>query len=81
MITELGFPGFFLIVWDIVRFAREAGILCQGRGGAAANSAVCFALRITSVDAVRYGLLFERFLAPERDGYPDIDVFTGLTSR
>ncbi|OXM50353.1 error-prone DNA polymerase [Amycolatopsis thailandensis] len=73
VITELGFPGYFLIVWDIVRFAREAGILCQGRGSAA-NSAVCFALRITSVDAVRYGLLFERFLAPERDGYPDIDV-------
>ncbi|MEU4249493.1 error-prone DNA polymerase [Amycolatopsis sp. NPDC026612] len=73
IIEELGFPGYFLIVWDIVRFCRDNGILCQGRGSAA-NSAVCYALGITKVDSVAYELLFERFLAPDRDGYPDIDL-------
>ncbi|HZQ57610.1 MAG TPA: error-prone DNA polymerase [Acidimicrobiales bacterium] len=73
VIEELGFPGYFLVVWDIVRFCREAGIFCQGRGSAA-NSAVCYALGITNADAVQLGLLFERFLSPERDGPPDIDV-------
>jgi error-prone DNA polymerase len=73
MIEELGFPGYFLIVYDIVRFCIREKIYCQGRGSAA-NSAVCYALRITNVDAVEYNLLFERFLAPERDGPPDIDV-------
>ncbi|SFW45002.1 error-prone DNA polymerase [Amycolatopsis australiensis] len=73
IIEELGFPGYFLIVWDIVRFCNEHHILCQGRGSAA-NSAVCYALGITKVDSVAYGLLFERFLAPDRDGYPDIDL-------
>ncbi|MFB9332796.1 error-prone DNA polymerase [Actinoplanes octamycinicus] len=73
MIEELGFPGYFLVVYDIVQFCRENRIYCQGRGSAA-NSAVCYALWITNVDAVRYNLLFERFLAPERDGPPDIDV-------
>ena len=73
IIENLNFPGYFLIVHDIVTFCREHQILCQGRGSAA-NSAVCYALGITAVDAVRYGLLFERFLAPERDGPPDIDV-------
>jgi error-prone DNA polymerase len=73
VIEELGFPGYFLVVWDIVRFCKEAGILCQGRGSAA-NSAVCYALGITNADAVKLGLLFERFLSPERDGPPDIDV-------
>ncbi|WP_328467072.1 error-prone DNA polymerase [Actinoplanes sp. NBC_00393] len=73
MIEELGFPGYFLVVYDIVRFCRENNIYCQGRGSAA-NSAVCYALWITNVDSVKYGLLFERFLAPERDGPPDIDV-------
>jgi error-prone DNA polymerase len=73
MIEELGFPGYFLVVYDIVAFCRERDIYCQGRGSAA-NSAVCYALRITNVDAVRHRLLFERFLAPERDGPPDIDV-------
>ena len=73
MIEELDFPGYFLVVYDIVRFCRESKIYCQGRGSAA-NSAVCYALRITNVDAVEYDLLFERFLAPERDGPPDIDV-------
>ncbi|GLZ43268.1 error-prone DNA polymerase [Actinokineospora sp. NBRC 105648] len=73
VIEELGFPGYFLVVWDIVRFCRAQDILCQGRGSAA-NSAVCFALGITNVDAVRWELLFERFLAPARDGPPDIDL-------
>ena len=73
VIEQLGFPGYFLIVWDIVDFCRKANILCQGRGSAA-NSAVCFALGITNADAVSLGLLFERFLSPERDGPPDIDI-------
>ncbi|HET6483946.1 MAG TPA: error-prone DNA polymerase, partial [Actinoplanes sp.] len=73
MIDELGFPGYFLVVYDIVQFCREQNIYAQGRGSAA-NSAVCYALRITNVDAVAHNLLFERFLAPERDGPPDIDV-------
>jgi error-prone DNA polymerase len=73
IIEDLGFPGYFLIVHEIVEFCRDQKILCQGRGSAA-NSAVCFALGITAVDAVKYGLLFERFLAPEREGYPDIDI-------
>ena len=73
IITNLHFAGYFLIVHDIVQFCEKEKILCQGRGSAA-NSAVCYALRITAVDAVKYGLLFERFLAPERDGPPDIDV-------
>ena len=73
VIEALDFPGYFLIVHDIVAFCRKADILCQGRGSAA-NSAVCFALGVTAVDAVTHGLLFERFLAPERDGPPDIDV-------
>ncbi|ADP80397.1 DNA polymerase III, alpha subunit [Pseudofrankia inefficax] len=73
LIESLGFPGYFLIVHDIVEFCRREDILCQGRGSAA-NSAVCYALGITGVDAVSFGLLFERFLAPERDGPPDIDL-------
>ncbi|HYA45789.1 MAG TPA: PHP domain-containing protein, partial [Acidimicrobiales bacterium] len=73
IIGQLGFAGYFLVVWDIVRFCRSRDIFCQGRGSAA-NSAVCFALGITNADAVRLGLLFERFLSPERDGPPDIDV-------
>jgi len=73
LIEQLGFPGYFLVVWDIVEFCRRSGILCQGRGSAA-NSAVCYALGITNADAVSLGLLFERFLSPERDGPPDIDI-------
>ncbi|HEY7939991.1 MAG TPA: error-prone DNA polymerase, partial [Acidimicrobiales bacterium] len=73
VIEQLGFPGYFLVVWDIVRFCLEHDILCQGRGSAA-NSAVCFSLGITKADAVRLGLLFERFLSPGRDGPPDIDL-------
>lgn len=73
VIERLGYPGYFLIVHEIVEFCRDQNILCQGRGSAA-NSAVCFALGITNVDAVKNGLLFERFLAPARDGPPDIDL-------
>ena len=72
-IEQLGFPGYFLVVHDIVDFCREVNIFCQGRGSAA-NSAVCFVLGITKADAVSLGLLFERFLSPERDGPPDIDI-------
>jgi len=73
IIEQLGFPGYFLVVWDIVQFCKRRDILCQGRGSAA-NSAVCYALGITAVDAVRHQLMFERFLAPERAEPPDIDI-------
>lgn len=73
IIETLTFPGYFLVVADIVDFCKNNDILCQGRGSAA-NSAVCYALGITNVDPVENKLLFERFLSPERDGPPDIDV-------
>ena len=76
-IKQLGFAGFFLVMWDAVRFAQERGILCQGRGSSA-NSAVVYCLGITPIDPVKNGLLFERFLSETRvDGKadaPDIDV-------
>jgi error-prone DNA polymerase len=80
IIEDLGFPGYFLIVHDIVDFCHRNTIFCQGRGSAA-NSAVCFALGITNVDAVKADLLFERFLSPERDGPPDIDLDIESTRR
>ena len=73
MIAKLEFPGYFLIVWDIVRYARSRGILCQGRGSAA-NSILCYALGITNVDPIAGGLLFERFLSENRTSWPDIDI-------
>jgi len=73
LIEKLDLAGYFLIVWDIVRFCREQNILVQGRGSAA-NSAVCYALGITAVDPVRMDLLFERFLSEERGEWPDIDL-------
>jgi error-prone DNA polymerase len=73
LIAKLDLAGYFLIVWDIVRFCRERGILVQGRGSAA-NSAVCYALGITAVDPVGMDLLFERFLSEERGEWPDIDL-------
>jgi error-prone DNA polymerase len=73
LIEKLELPGYFLIVWDIVRFCKENGILVQGRGSAA-NSAVCYALEITAVDPVGMELLFERFLSEERGEWPDIDI-------
>jgi len=73
LIDELDYGGYFLTMWEIVRFCREQRILCQGRGSAA-NSAVCYALGITAVDPVRMGFLFERFLSRERAEPPDIDL-------
>ena len=73
LIAELDYARYFLTVWDIVRFARSQGILCQGRGSAA-NSTVCFCIGITEVDPALTDLLFERFISPERREPPDIDV-------
>ena len=73
LINRLGFAGYFLIVWEITRFAQSQGILCQGRGSAA-NSAVCYCLGITAVDPIGGGLLFERFLSENRKSWPDIDI-------
>jgi error-prone DNA polymerase len=73
LIEELGLAGYFLIVWDIVRFCNHQGIFAQGRGSAA-NSAVCYSLGITAVDPVGQKLLFERFLSKERGEWPDIDI-------
>jgi error-prone DNA polymerase len=73
LIEKLKLAGYFLIVWDIVNFCRDRGILVQGRGSAA-NSAVCYALGITAVDPVTMELLFERFLSEERGEWPDIDL-------
>jgi error-prone DNA polymerase len=73
MIHRLGFEGYFLMVWDIVNFCHQEGILVQGRGSAA-NSAVCYCLGITAVDAVECNLLFERFLSEGRRSWPDIDL-------
>lgn len=73
MIATLGFCGYFLIVYDITEFCHRVAIFCQGRGSAA-NSAVCYVLDITAVDAVKHELLFDRFLSPDRKGYPDIDI-------
>ena len=73
LIAQLAYAPYFLTVYDIVRYARAQGILCQGRGSAA-NSAVCFCLGITEVDPDRADLLFERFISPERREPPDIDV-------
>jgi error-prone DNA polymerase len=73
LIEHLKLPGYFLIVWDLVRFCREQNILVQGRGSAA-NSAVCYSLGITAVDPVGMELLFERFLSEERGEWPDIDL-------
>ncbi len=73
LIEKLNLAGYFLIVWDLVRFCREQNILAQGRGSAA-NSAVCYSLGITAVDPIGMELLFERFLSEERGEWPDIDL-------
>ncbi|MCC3263169.1 hypothetical protein LLE87_33910, partial [Paenibacillus polymyxa] len=73
LISDLNYEAYFLTVYDIVQFARNAGILCQGRGSAA-NSAVCYCLGITAVDPQRGNNLFERFISKERNEPPDIDV-------
>src|SRR5204863_4075110 len=73
LIAELRYEAYFLTVWDLVRFARGRGILCQGRGSAA-NSVVCYCVGVTSVDPDRIDVLFERFISAERNEAPDIDV-------
>jgi error-prone DNA polymerase len=73
LIAELRYEAYFLTVWDLVRFARLRGILCQGRGSAA-NSAVCYCLGVTSVDPSRMDVLFERFVSRQRNEAPDIDI-------
>lgn len=73
LIEKLDLAGYFLIVWDLIKFCKEQGILVQGRGSAA-NSAVCYSLGITIVDPVGMDLLFERFLSEERGEWPDIDL-------
>lgn len=73
VIEQLDFPGYFLIVCDLVDFCKSTNILCQGRGSAA-NSVVCFCLGITNAEPISAQLLFERFLSPEREGPPDIDI-------
>lgn len=74
IINQMGYDSYFLIVWDFVRFAREKGIPVGPGRGSAAGSIVAYALSITNVDPLRYGLLFERFLNPERVNMPDIDI-------
>ena len=74
IISKMGFSGYFLIVWDLIHFAREQGIRVGPGRGSAAGSVVSYALRITDLDPLRYGLLFERFLNPDRVEMPDIDM-------
>jgi DNA polymerase-3 subunit alpha len=74
VITQMGFAGYFLIVWDLIRFARESGIRVGPGRGSAAGSVVSYCLRITDLDPLRYGLIFERFLNPARRQMPDIDM-------
>jgi DNA polymerase-3 subunit alpha len=74
VIIEMGFAGYFLIVWDLIRFARDHGIRVGPGRGSAAGSVVSYCLRITDLDPLKYGLIFERFLNPERKQMPDIDM-------
>ena len=74
VIEETGYPSYFLIVWDLIRFARENGIMVGPGRGSAAGSVVAYCLEVTNIDPLRYGLLFERFLNPERVSLPDIDT-------
>lgn len=74
VIEETGYPSYFLIVWDLIRFARENGVLVGPGRGSAAGSVVAYCLEVTDIDPLRYGLLFERFLNPERVSLPDIDT-------
>src|SRR4030095_7773643 len=74
IIQDMKYPGYFLIVWDLIRFARERGIPVGPGRGSAAGSLVSYCMRITDIDPLQYGLLFERFLNPERVTLPDIDI-------
>ena len=81
VIDRMGFSAYFLIVWDFVHFAKENGIAVGPGRGSAAGSIVSYALRITDVDPLRYDLLFERFLNPERVSMPDIDIDFSVRGR
>jgi DNA polymerase III subunit alpha len=81
VIERMGFSGYFLIVWDFVKFAKDSGIAVGPGRGSAAGSLVAYALQITDVDPLRYGLLFERFLNPERVSMPDIDIDFSVRGR
>ncbi|MBV9194079.1 MAG: DNA polymerase III subunit alpha [Solirubrobacterales bacterium] len=81
VIERMGFSGYFLIVWDFVKYAKDSGIAVGPGRGSAAGSLVAYALRITDVDPLRYGLLFERFLNPERVSMPDIDIDFSVRGR
>src|SRR5207253_2922146 len=74
MIKRMGFPGYFLVVWDFIRYAREQGIPVGPGRGSAAGSLVAYSMRITDVDPLDFNLMFERFLNPERVTMPDIDI-------
>jgi DNA polymerase-3 subunit alpha len=74
IIEKMGFAGYFLVVWDFIRFAREQGIAVGPGRGSSAGSLVAYCLGITNIDPIRYGLLFERFLNPERISMPDMDI-------
>lgn len=74
IILQMGFPTYFLIVWDFIKAARDMGVSVGPGRGSAAGSLVAYALRITNIDPIKYGLLFERFLNPERVSMPDIDI-------
>jgi DNA polymerase-3 subunit alpha len=81
VIDKMGFSGYFLIVWDFVKYAKDSGIAVGPGRGSAAGSIVAYCLRITDVDPLRYGLLFERFLNPERVSMPDIDIDFSVRGR
>jgi DNA polymerase III subunit alpha len=81
VIERMGFSGYFLIVWDFVKYAKDAGIAVGPGRGSAAGSLVAYSLQITDVDPLRYGLLFERFLNPERVSMPDIDIDFSVRGR
>ncbi len=74
VVARMGYPGYFLIVWDFIKAAREMGVSVGPGRGSAAGSAVAYSLRITDIDPIKYDLLFERFLNPERISMPDIDI-------
>ena len=74
MILKMGFPGYFLLVWDFIRKAREMGVPVGPGRGSAAGSIVAWSMRITDIDPMQYDLLFERFLNPERVSMPDVDI-------
>ena len=73
-IEWMGYPGYFLIVWDFIRAAREMGVSVGPGRGSAAGSVVSYCLEITNIDPIKYNLLFERFLNPERISLPDVDI-------